>query len=374
MCAPLHSGGAVAGVARRTQRLFEIIRQLPALLGPDSSLLLSSLPFSSPLSGFTSAEQQLQTAGSESYSDISSTAVLSPWPVPENRGFRFNTMGLLCFIPRQWLWLVERLRAQSVLPILKQAKQSKRYWTHSNVFAYFTPGRQVCCCIFNFFSRFAPALLWVVSVYAHLHCSLVYVGLIVQLAGKRPLIVVTKTSGSYSHSNQNISFPRVEYINYAFLLQDLYFLRQELECMLNFLLSTRAAPPTASPLQLLPRQLIEKCSVAWRILIHSYLCTHITLTHTHTLVMVLCTCLCASVCAFRACVYTLCHELFPNTASDAVLLLIQSYSSSPYFLSTLLLRVWSKRLHIIRQPVFGSVLEWETKKRQMREKGKVDAV
>lgn len=41
MCAPLHSGGAVAGVARRTRRLFEIIRQLPALLVPDSSLLLS---------------------------------------------------------------------------------------------------------------------------------------------------------------------------------------------------------------------------------------------------------------------------------------------------------------------------------------------
>lgn len=45
MCAPLHSGGAVAGVARRTQRLFEIIRQLPALLGPDShsSFLFCSL-------------------------------------------------------------------------------------------------------------------------------------------------------------------------------------------------------------------------------------------------------------------------------------------------------------------------------------------
>ena len=74
--------------------------------------------------------------------------------------------------------------------------------------------------------------------------------------------------------------PRAEFINYAFLLQDLYFLRQELECMLNFLLSTRAAPPTASPLQLLPRQLIEKCAVARRILIHSYLCTHITPAHT----------------------------------------------------------------------------------------------
>lgn len=81
MCAPLHSGGAVAGVARRTQRLFEIIRQLPALLGLDSSLPLSPLVFSSLLSGLTSVEQQLQTAGSESYSDISWTAVLFWWPV-----------------------------------------------------------------------------------------------------------------------------------------------------------------------------------------------------------------------------------------------------------------------------------------------------
>lgn len=72
MCAPLHSRGAVAGVARRTQRLFEIIRHLPALLGPDSSssLLFTTSHFS-PLSGLTSMEQQLQTAGSESYPDIS---------------------------------------------------------------------------------------------------------------------------------------------------------------------------------------------------------------------------------------------------------------------------------------------------------------
>lgn len=126
---------------------------------------------------------------------------------------------------------------------------------------------------------FAPALPLLLCVQACLHCSLQYEVLIVLLGGKRPLIVVTKTSGSYSHSNKNISFPRAEFINYAFLLQDLYFLRQELECMLNFLLNTRAAPPTASPLQLLPRQLIEKCSVALRILIHSYLCTHIALTH-----------------------------------------------------------------------------------------------
>lgn len=132
------------------------------------------------------------------------------------------------------------------------------------MFAYFTPGKTRLLLYISFYSMFslAPALPWLVYVLVYLHCSLLYVGLIVLLAGKRPLIVITKTSGSYSHSNKNISFPRAEFINYDFLLQDLYFLRQELECMLNFLLSTRAAPPTASPLQLLPRQLIEKCSVA----------------------------------------------------------------------------------------------------------------
>lgn len=152
---------------------------------------------------------------------------------------------------------------------------------------------------------FAPALPWLVCTQAYLHYGLLHEVLIVRLVGKRPLIEVTKASGSYSHSNKNISFPRAEFINYAFLLQDLYFLRQELECMLNFLLSTRAAPSTASPLQLLPRQLIEKCSVAWRILIHPYLCTHHTHTHTPTLVMVLCTCLSVSVCAFM-CLFTPC--------------------------------------------------------------------
>lgn len=145
-------------------------------------------------------------------------------------------------------------------------------------------------------------------VIAYLHCSLQYVGLIVLHGGKRSLIMVTKTSGSYSHSNKNISFPRAEFINYAFLLQDHYFLRQELECMLNFLLSIRAASPTASPLQLLPRQLIEKCSVAWRILtrIHSHR------SHSHTLVRALCTCLCLSVCALM-CVFTPCVMNYSQT-------------------------------------------------------------
>lgn len=125
---------------------------------------------------------------------------------------------------------------------------------------------------------------------------------------KRPLIMVTKTSGSHSHSNKNISFPRAEFINYAFPLQDLYFLRQELECMLNFLLSTRAAPPTASPLQLLPRQLIEKCSVAWRILTH----IHAHKSYSHTQLMALCTCLFLSECVFM-CVFTPCVTNYSQT-------------------------------------------------------------
>lgn len=155
-------------------------------------------------------------------------------------------------------------------------------------------------------------LLWFSHAQAYLHCRLLHEALIVLLAAMRPLIVVSKTSGSYSHSNKNISCARAEFINYAFLLQDLYFLRQELECMLNFLPSASVAPPTASPLQLLPRQLIEKCSIAWRILIHSYLCTHITHTHTHWSLFV-----CISVHLCCVFVYTLCHELFANTASSA---------------------------------------------------------
>lgn len=144
--------------------------------------------------------------------------------------------------------------------------------------------------------------------------------------------MLTKTSGSYSHSNRNISFPRAEFINYAFLLQDLYFLRQELECMLNFLLSTRAAAPTASPLQLLPRQLIEKCCVARRILIHSYPYTQIALTHARNGFVYLFVCI--SVCS-DACVYTSCHELFPNTAGNAtphsILFSPTLFSFLPYY-------------------------------------------
>lgn len=217
-----------------------------------------------------------------------------------------------------------------------QSKQSKVKATeHILLCLHISPQeRQVCCCVFHLYSMFAPVLPWLVCAQAYLHCSLLHEVLIVLLAGKRPLIVVTKTSGSYSHSNKNISFAGAEFINYAFLLQDLYFLRQELECMLNFLLSTRAAPLTASPLQLLPRQLIEKCSVAWRILIHSYLCAHITLTHASNGFVYLFVRISAR---FYACVYTLCHELFSNTASSAVLLLIQSYSASPYFLFYLII-------------------------------------
>lgn len=59
MCVPLDSGGAVVGIARRTRRVFEIIKQLPELLVSYFSLLF--VFFS--LSGLTSVEQQLQTAG-----------------------------------------------------------------------------------------------------------------------------------------------------------------------------------------------------------------------------------------------------------------------------------------------------------------------
>ena len=39
---------------------------------------------------------------------------------------------------------------------------------------------------------------------------------------KRGPTVVAKTSGSYSHSNRNISSPRAEFINYAFFKRPLF--------------------------------------------------------------------------------------------------------------------------------------------------------
>lgn len=145
---------------------------------------------------------------------------------------------------------------------------------------------------------FAPLLPLLVCPQAHLHWSLLHHVLIVLLVGIRPLIEVTKASGSYSHSNKDISFPWAEFINYAFLLQDLYF---KIGIRMHAQFPPRqkgCRPPTTSPLQLLPRQLIEQCSVAWRILIHPYLCIHIRQAHIlyYTLLMVLSTCLCFWVC------------------------------------------------------------------------------
>lgn len=140
--------------------------------------------------------------------------------------------------------------------------------------------------------------------------------------------MLTKTSASYSHSNNSISFPSAAFINYAFLLEGLYFLRQELECMLNFLLSTRAAPSTASPLQLLPRQLIEKCSLAWRILMYSYLCTHITYSHTGNACVCVCVSMCTCMHVIAPCVmnYSRCVSTW-----NSVLLSLALYSAYLYY-------------------------------------------
>lgn len=197
---------------------------------------------------------------------------------------------------------------------------------------------QGCKFVFHLYIFFAPLLPLLVCPQAYLHWSLLHHVLIVLLVGIRPLIEVTKASGSYSHSNKDISFPWAEFINYAFLLQDLYF---KIGIRMHAQFPPRqkgCRPPTTSPLQLLPRQLIEQCSVAWRILILSYLCIHIRQAHIlyYTLLMVLSACLCLWVCDF-----TLCHELFPSTGSITVLLLIQSYSSSLLFFCLIIIR-WLK--------------------------------
>lgn len=297
----------------------------------------------------TSVEQQLQTAGSESHSDIRWTAVLSPWPVPENWGLDLTQWT--CFVSYQdngcdcW---------KAWAPVCSPYSCKRRKVKDMNVFnclcTVCSPlERKPAVLYFIFHSKSFQHMYLCLSLcgFACLHCSLLYVGLIVLLAAKKPLIVVTKTSGSYSHSNKNISFPRAEFINYAFLLQDLYFLRQELECMLNFLLSTRAAPPTASPLQLLPRQLIEKCSVAWRILIHSYPCSH------NKCWQWFCVLVCVWACTFMcARLHLVSWTILKHSQCNAVLLLIPSHSAlPPLFFFILHYYCESKRLHIICQPM-----------------------
>lgn len=133
---------------------------------------------------------------------------------------------------------------------------------------------------------------------------------IVLLVGIRPLIEVTKASGSYSHSNKDISFPWAGFINYAFLLQDLYF-RVGIRMHAQFLPQWKGCwPPATSPLQLPPRQLIEQRSVAWRILILPYLCIHISEMRTYTAHCWWC---CVPVCLSGCAIFFLCALHAPTS-------------------------------------------------------------
>lgn len=156
--------------------------------------------------------------------------------------------------------------------------------------------------------------------------------MIVLLAGIRPLIEVTKASGSYSHSNKDISFPWAGFINYAFLLQDLYF-RVGIRMHAQFLPQWKGCwPPATSPLQLPPRQLIEQRSLACRILILPFLCTIISNIHTYTAHCWWC---CVPICLFE-CVFFFMCTLLPHAIKYFQLKLLgslsflQSYSPLAY--------------------------------------------
>lgn len=90
----------LAGVARTTQRLSEIIKQL-LQTGFLNSIVSARLVLSSP-SGLTGLEQQLQTAGSKSYSAISWTAVLSSWSCVKKVSYSFAFFTGCCNFSSCW--------------------------------------------------------------------------------------------------------------------------------------------------------------------------------------------------------------------------------------------------------------------------------
>lgn len=156
----------------------------------------------------------------------------------------------------------------------------------SNMFEQFTPnGKKKSCEIYfvDFFFSFelffcSTLLFWMWAF-------------LLLLPVKRPLIVVTKTSWSYSHSNQIISFPRAKFINCsAFYEAFIFETGIRIHAQFHSCQKSSFAGCITSPAA---TQLIEKCFVAWRILMHSYQCTDIT--RTLALVIVLCTCFVSSV-------------------------------------------------------------------------------
>lgn len=99
-CAHPRTREELAGVARTTRRLSEIIKQLLAKRKKEflNSVVTARLSLSSPL-GLTGSEQQLQAAGSKSYSAISGTAVLSFWFVCEKVSFTFVLQAVVISLP-----------------------------------------------------------------------------------------------------------------------------------------------------------------------------------------------------------------------------------------------------------------------------------
>lgn len=113
----------------------------------------------------------------------------------------------------------------------------------------------------------------------------------------RPLIEVTKASGSYSHSNKDISFPCAGFINYAFLLQDLYF-RVGIRMRAQFLPQWKGFwPPATFPAA---AQIAYRAALCRLENINTALSMHTHQQDAHvycTRLMVLCTCLSLWVCS-----------------------------------------------------------------------------